>query len=387
MPRLRDQLAPFAAIACLFAGWAVIVQWIADAAAVDLAPLSRTGAANLHGFFSSVGELPSLARWDSVWYFSMAAQGYPGPAGTLAERNANFFPLYGLAMRALSWLLRVDFLRAGLWIARLSTLGALAIAYLRARDHGWPDSRRWALLTAMLAYPGAFLLIAVYSESMFLLLVLATFWLADRRRHGLAGATAALAALTRVHGVALLAALVVHALVRRREDRAGWRSSLWPAAGALVGGLAVPAWTFIARGDPLLYFNVKPFFIPPSMPSRSLSALLSSPWLERETASLARLTWSVQWFIIVATVVVGVGLVRARRALPEATFLLASVALSVAAGSFWGFLRYGTFLFPLHAAAARLHERVPWWVAALMISTLIQAAMLVHYVSFTNPAP
>lgn len=71
-----------------------------------------------------------------------------------------------------------------------------------------------------------------------------------------------------------------------------------------------------------------------------------------------------------------------------ATFWLAGpLAISIGSRSFWGFLRFGAFLFPLHMAATRLHERQPLWIALLLASSLIQVAALLQFVAFTTPAP
>jgi hypothetical protein len=66
-------------------------------------------------------------------------------------------------------------------------------------------------------FPMALFLQAVYSESLFLLLALASFAFAERRRFAAAGVAAGLAILTRVIGVALLPSLAL--LAWRHRDR------------------------------------------------------------------------------------------------------------------------------------------------------------------------
>ena len=66
-------------------------------------------------------------------------------------------------------------------------------------------------------FPMALFLQAVYSESLFLLLSLAAFSLAERGRFAGAGVVAGLAILTRVAGLALLPALAV--LTWRHRER------------------------------------------------------------------------------------------------------------------------------------------------------------------------
>ena len=76
------------------------------------------------------------------------------------------------------------------------------------------DAVRSVLYLAL--FPTSFFLGAVYGESLFLLLAIGTFVLAERGRLGWASVTAGLALLTRAQGVALLPALAVFAW---RSDR------------------------------------------------------------------------------------------------------------------------------------------------------------------------
>ena len=68
-------------------------------------------------------------------------------------------------------------------------------------------------------FPTSFFLGAVYGESLFLLLAIGTFVLAERDRLGWASVTAGLALLTRAQGIALLPALAVFAWRSDRQRR------------------------------------------------------------------------------------------------------------------------------------------------------------------------
>ena len=143
------------------------------------------------------------ARWDSVWYLSIAQHGYHGAAETLG-----FWPLYPALVAALGTALGGHDLLAGL----LVSLAALAVALMLLERLGTtlggaPAARRAVLYLAI--FPTAFFLGAVYSESLYLALAVAAFLAAERRRFGLAGIAAGLAILTRVVGVAMLPALVL----------------------------------------------------------------------------------------------------------------------------------------------------------------------------------
>lgn len=154
------------------------------------------------------------ARWDSVWYLTIAEQGYHGAAETLA-----FWPLYPALVAALGAVIGDHDLTAGVFISLASLLGSLVVLErLGARLVGGPSARRAVLYVAL--FPTAFFFGAVYSESLYLLLAVSAFLLAERGRFLPAGVVCGLAILTRVAGVALLPALAVIAWRSGRRRRA-----------------------------------------------------------------------------------------------------------------------------------------------------------------------
>ncbi len=154
------------------------------------------------------------ARWDSDWYLRIAESGYDWPSSTPA-----FFPLYPLLVGGLGRLLDDRFLLAGLVISLLACAVAFVLLHrLVRRRLGAADAQRAVLYLAL--FPTTLFLGAVYAESLFLALALATFVFAEKRRMGWAAVAAGLALLTRAQGVALLPALAVFAWRsdRRRRD-------------------------------------------------------------------------------------------------------------------------------------------------------------------------
>jgi hypothetical protein len=164
------------------------------------------------------------ARWDSVFFLRIAEHGYD-------RTSAAFGPLYP----GLVWLVGHAFFGqyviAGIAVSLAAALGSFILLHRIAEERlGVDGARRTVLYLAV--FPMALFLQAVYSESLFLLLVLAAFVLAERERFGGAGIAAGLAILTRVAGIALLPALAL--LAWRQRDRlrafAGLALSL-PIAG------------------------------------------------------------------------------------------------------------------------------------------------------------
>jgi Gpi18-like mannosyltransferase len=125
---------------------------------------------------------------------------------------------------------------ASLVISNGAFLGAVLVLYALTRHEFSEEIARRAVLYAAV-FPTSLFFVAPYSESLFLLLVLLSFWWARGRRWALAGATGALAALTRNLGALVVPALLaeaVHQWLERDRDRAPVREVLWslvPVAG------------------------------------------------------------------------------------------------------------------------------------------------------------
>jgi hypothetical protein len=159
------------------------------------------------GYFTDI-----WARWDSDFFLRIAQNGYDGA-------SAAFPPLYPALIAALGRVFFGHYLLAGLVISLLCCLGSFVLLQrLAAERLGADGAQRSVLYLAV--FPMALFLQAVYSESLFLLLVLAAFALAERRRFAGAGLVAGLAILTRAAGFALLPALALLAWRHRERLRA-----------------------------------------------------------------------------------------------------------------------------------------------------------------------
>ena len=147
-------------------------------------------------------------HWDSFWFLRVAAHGYA------RRRAAAFFPLYPLTVN-ISGRLLGSMLVGGVLVSVLCYALALVVLY-RLVAHDFDE--RVALWTVLfLSAAGTSLFFqAIYSESLFLLLTVTSFWAGRTGRWWLAGAAGLLAALTRSAGVVLVAPLLWMWLEQRR---------------------------------------------------------------------------------------------------------------------------------------------------------------------------
>lgn len=149
------------------------------------------------GFFG-----PSVwANFDGVHYLAIAQNGY-------MRLQEAFFPLYPLLIGFLARTIFLgNYLWAGLFISHLSFIIAPFIFYkLLSLDFNQKQTK--LAIFGLLIFPTSFFFGSVYTESLFLMLVLASFYAARKEKWFWAGAFGGLAAATKLVGIFLLPALL-----------------------------------------------------------------------------------------------------------------------------------------------------------------------------------
>jgi hypothetical protein len=276
--RIRDDLALHRA-ACALAGMLAIVVIAGIGAFLALGVVPHSGL-DPPGIVDHLGGLRDalaapFARWDSVWYLTIARDGYT------AGPSAAFFPLYPLLVAGIG-ALGPGLLAGGVLVSVSATLIALRLLW-RLTDlelgSAHPDVADLAVFAVALG-PMAFFFSAVYSESVYLALTLGAFLAARQERWARAGLLGALAAATRSSGLLVIVALGLlwleahhpasrwarwpvsravptRSLLRGRlrpQSPAGRRDLIWIAIVPL-GLLAYLAYLEIAGLDPLAPFS------------------------------------------------------------------------------------------------------------------------------------
>lgn len=137
-------------------------------------------------------------RWDTPWYLRIAENGYERLDASLV-----FMPLYPFLIKVAGLLLGGNYLLGALLVSSLAGLIASILLFELADSEKLTKVNAMQTVLAMLVFPSAFFLFAAYTESLFLMLVLAG-WLCARHKCWLAaGILAALATLCRLQGALL----------------------------------------------------------------------------------------------------------------------------------------------------------------------------------------
>jgi hypothetical protein len=148
-------------------------------------------------------------HWDAVWFVRIAEHGY-------GLKRAAFFPLYPMAMRAVTGVVgRTDL--AGILVSSICYTAALIILYRLVKEEFDARTALWAVVLLSFA-PASFFFQAVYSESLFLFMTVASFAAARKGHWMLAGTAGLLATLTRSAGLTLVVPLAWMWLEQRRGN-------------------------------------------------------------------------------------------------------------------------------------------------------------------------
>lgn len=194
-------------------------------------------------------------KWDTVYYVKIIEEGYEYVPG--APRNTvAYFPMYPLLVASLQPLFAGNTLLTGIILSNLCMFVALIGLYQLTLQLTTSAAVAARAVFYIAAFPLSFYMSGVYTESLFLLLVVFAFYAAHHRAWLAAGLLGMVASATRVNGIILAPALLILWLVdvgwspRQLLDSAIWRK--------LVEQMRVPFFislTFMGPGLYMLYLD------------------------------------------------------------------------------------------------------------------------------------
>jgi hypothetical protein len=313
------------------------------------------------------------ARWDSVFFVRIAEHGYN-------STSAAFYPLYPALVAGLGRVLFGHYVLAGIAVSLAAAVGAFLLLYRIAEERlGVDGAQRTVLYLAI--FPMALFLQAVYSESLYLLLVLGAFVLAERGRFGAAGIVTGLAILTRVTGFALLPALAL--LAWRARDR---RRAFASLALALPVAAAYPLLLWQQVGRPWAFWHAQDQWhrhVPRAGPLGGLWAALTR-WTPAHADFQHAIAVNAEGLAALAVFVPLTVVAWRRFGAPYGLFATLSLAIPLSyPSSRWPLLslpRFGLVIFPLFLALASLTAGRPRAHTALVAcSSLLLGIAVVQW--------
>ncbi|MEV4436191.1 hypothetical protein [Streptomyces sp. NPDC049585] len=202
--------------------------------------------------------------WDGIWYAGIARHGYglvvPSPTSKgVVFNDLAFFPLFPGLVRALTTVLPITPVTAGLLVSGVSALAA-AWGLYAVGEHLYGRRVATALVLLWGLLPHAIVQTMAYTESLMTALAAWALYAVLTGRRLAAGVLALAAGLSRPNGIAVAAAVcTAAALTLWRDPRARTDARLW--AGALLaplGWAGYVLWAGLRSGHGVLgYFEVQ----------------------------------------------------------------------------------------------------------------------------------
>lgn len=213
-------------------------------------PLLANGGIGAIGPGKSFDFLASWAQWDGGHYYHIAQYGY------FAPNEFAFFPLLPILIKLVSVPLLNNYLLAGLVVTNLCFLGFL-IVFNKLVKNSFGKIVAFAATISYLLFPTSYLAVAIYSESLFLLLSALSIYSLEKKRFFQASIFAGLASATRVAGIFLVIPIAwyIYKNVKDNFKKNFYRLFYIPLS--VLGFLAYSAYLYIRFRDPFYFSTVQ----------------------------------------------------------------------------------------------------------------------------------
>lgn len=275
--------------------------------------------------------ITSFSNWDGNHFLGIAQKGY-----SLDSRYA-FFPLYPILINFLNKITN-NFFLAAILISIVSFFLGLHLLYaLISKDLDKKIAEKAVL--ALIFFPTSFYFLTVYSESLFFLLAVATFYFLRSNKIFFATVAALLASATRLAGVAVVFALIAHVY-----SSSGIKSK-WFALLSPLGFIAYCVFLYNQTSDPFYFITAE----------KNWQRSLSFPWVGfwetlKNLTTPGFITTYFNSVLDLLFAIFGVGLViRSFRFLPlsYSLYSLVSIILPLITGTLLSMPRFLLVIFPV----------------------------------------
>jgi hypothetical protein len=355
----------------------------AGCCAVGTASILALGVRGLGRTSERFAQLPFLdmwVRWDAGWYQGIATDGYYFSA--TQQSSVAFFPVYPMLIRAWTAVGADPFL-AGIGLSFFAGLGAVCLFALWAKERAGEASASLATWLLLL-WPFAFFIYgAVYSDAVFLALVVGAFLLLERGRVVPATLLGVLATATRPIAPAVVLGLAIRQLELRRRAGLPLRPLDFVPLLSGLGLLGYMTYLGFKFGDPFAFMHTQAGW----GQATGVEALLKLPWLRSVTDASELALPALNLALALAFLALAFPM---RRTLGWGYSAYVAAVLGiplVTSRDFIGLGRYALAAFPCFLALALVAQERPlarkaWLVAsAVLLAVMTSKFAMGRYVS------
>ncbi len=311
------------------------------------------------------------ARWDSFWYLDIAQNGYSFK-GVEKLSNIVFFPLYPFLIRTTSFLTGGNFVLAG-WVLSLIFLLFALFYFFKLVKEFHPEINPHLPILFLLIFPTAFFLNAIYTESLFLFLSLATFYYGFKKKFLWVGIFGLFASLTRITGVLLFIPLLWEYLKSYNFNLIrSFNSKLLPIFLIPVGTLSFFLYHYFRFGDFFLFFKVQYWW-------GRMFKLNWDHFLFFSNPAIVNFLLDIFFVIFVLAVIY---FVFKNLRTSYGLYMLATMAIILSTGTLMSIGRYILILFPIYILLASIKNQYlqqAWIFISILFLTLYTILFVNNY--------
>lgn len=310
------------------------------------------------------------AKWDSEWYLDIAKNGYSFQGkGELS--NIVFFPLYPHLMRLVAFFVGGNFILAGWLLSALFLLLGLHYLYKITKEFH-PDLNPYLPVLFLLTFPTAFFFNAVYTESLFLFLSLASIYYALKKKYWQAGLIGFLASLTRVTGI-LLAVPIGWEYLKEKDFniKAAFEKNILPLFLMPLGTFLFFCYHWIEFNNFLLFFKVESWW------GRTFKLNLNH-LMATTNAAQANLILDLL-FLIIALIATYFTFKKLRTS--YGLYMIANLGIILSTGTLMSIGRYILVLFPIYLllSSTKKEIQLSWGFASTLSLALYTLLFVSNY--------
>lgn len=330
-----------------------------------------------------------FGNFDGVHYLRLAQNGYT------AQYSQAFFPFYPILIKLfnilpkgnldLSLYTDPSFFYVGIILSNLLFVFALYFLYKLWKDEYNSKISKIALIF-LLTFPTSFYFGSIYSESLFLLLVVLTFWFTNKDKFLFAGIFAALASATKVQGSLLFLYLLIELVYRYKNRSLTGFDLVRKGASALIlsitGLVVYMFYLWKAFGNPIYFLTSQPAFgaARSSVPIITLPQVLYRYFKMLTTVSPSNISFWNSLLELTITVILITALIYSFKKIKFSywIYILLAVIMPTLTGTLSSMPRYALLAFPLLPLIAKFNKTSKYIIIAQVTLLVVLLAIFVR---------
>lgn len=336
----------------------------------------------------------SFANFDGVHYVTIAQKGYIGTGLIQA-----FFPLYPYLVSFINIIFN-NLIISGLLLSNLFAIFSMLALYIYTKN----QKIAWKSLLIFLLMPTSFFFGSLYTESLFLFLVILTFISLEKKQIWLATFAIFLAGMTRIVGIFLLPSAILFLLLPNtsifdllknfkkefflKEIKTNFITQKKNIAILMLGSLGLIFYMSFLKyefNDPLYFFHVQSEFggvreeriiTYPQVLYRSIKILMTVSKQE-----ISYFTYLLEFFVGTVGLLLVI-LSTYKKNISLFVFCLSAFILPTLTGTFSSMPRYILVCFPIYIYLAEMLNQKPkiellWYIISLLL-LIISCTMFIQ---------